>query len=167
MKLREAMAEDAPFLWIMLTYASSMVPNGPEGVPAAQADPNLVAYVEGWPRPDELGVVAEAAADGTPLGAAWLRLFDGGDHPHMVATREVPELAIGVVPDRRGQGIGARLLEELFARAEGRYPAIVLSVREANPSRHLYERVGFVVERSIVNRSGSTSLVMRRALTAR
>ena len=162
--LREATSEDAPFLWLMLTYAASMTPGGPSSVEAARADSNLASYVAGWRRPaGDLGVLAERDG-GVPLGAAWVRLLDGEPHPHKVATREVPELAIGVSPEHRGGGIGARLLDELVERARGRFPALALSVRETNPSVRLYVRAGFVGEQTIVNRVGGSSLVMRRTL---
>jgi len=160
---REASAEDEPFLWVMLTHAASMTPGGAASVAAAKADAGLSWYVAGWTqRAGDLGVLA-IDDGGAPLGAAWVRLLER-EHPHKVATHEVPELAIGVEPAHRGRGIGARLLEELVRRARGRYPALALSVRETNPSVHLYARAGFVVERAIVNRVGGRSLMMRRAL---
>ena len=45
-----------------------------------------------------------------------------------------------------------------------RVGALALSVRDTNPSVRLYERAGFVVERTIINRVGSTSFTMRRPL---
>jgi len=161
--VRDATSEDVPLLWLMLTYAASMTPGGLASVDAAQRDAGLTWYVERWGRrPGDLGVVAIDAGV-APVGAAWVRLLDG-DHPHKVATSEIPELAIGVDPDHRGRGIGARLLEALVDRARGRYPALALSVRETNPSVRLYERAGFVVERAVVNRVGGRSLVMRLPL---
>jgi ribosomal protein S18 acetylase RimI-like enzyme len=162
MDLRDATAGDEPFLWLMLTYAASMTPGGPASVEAARTDGGLSWYVAGWSPVDDLGLVA--TADGRPIGAAWLRRLDGEPIPHKVATREVPELAIGVLPDHRGAGVGKRLLDELVERSRGRYPAIALSVRDTNPSVRLYERAGFVIEQTIVNRVGGNSLVMRRTL---
>ena len=153
MIIREATSSDVPFLWLMLTYAASMAPGGLASVEAAQQDAGLRWYVELWgARPGDLGVVA-IREDDAPVGAAWLRLLEG-EHPHKVATAEIPELAIGVDPAHRGRGIGARLIEALVERARGRYPALALSVRETNPSVRLYERAGFVVERTVVNRVG-------------
>jgi ribosomal protein S18 acetylase RimI-like enzyme len=44
------------------------------------------------------------------------------------------------------------------------HPAIVLSVREANPARRLYERMGFAVVDIAVNRVGGSSYVMLKQL---
>lgn len=49
-------------------------------------------------------------------------------------------------PDRRGQGIGAALLEEAEASARHRgFARVSLTTTTANPARRLYERAGFSV----------------------
>ena len=59
---------------------------------------------------------------------------------------ETPELAIAVVPSKRGHGIGDELLQELIAKAKaGGYGRLSLSVEPGNPARKLYERHGFEV----------------------
>lgn len=161
--IREATAEDEAFLWTMLTYAASMDPGGAASVPAAKSDENLCSYVKGWMRAGDLGIVAVDDA-GVPLGAAWVRLLEGPPTPFKVATPERPELAIAVEPHARGRKVGERLLDELFRRSAGKYPAIVLSVRATNPSVRLYERAGFVETKRIPNRVGSESITMRRLL---
>jgi ribosomal protein S18 acetylase RimI-like enzyme len=164
MNVRIAGDEDVPFLWVMLTYATTMSPGGVVSVPDAMADPYLRTYVEGWGRPDDLGVVAiDARAGGEPgepIGAAWLRAG------LIVAEPGVPELATAVVPAHRGRGVGAAMMGELARRATGRFPAILLSVREANPAVRLYERLGFRREREVRNRVGGVSFVMRLDLSA-
>ena len=102
-----------------------------------------------------------------PVGAAWVRL----PTPAMRATPayvddETPELAIAVVPDRVGAGIGgALLLGDLLLRAR---PAATqrssLTVRAGNPARRLYERHGFVEVGTIENRVGTPSAKMVRRL---
>jgi len=160
--VRAADGADAAFLWIMLTYAASMQPGGEDSVAAAQADPYLRTYVEGWVRPGDVGVVACAdGADARPLGAAWVR-------PGLqLAEPGAPELATAVLPGARGLGLGTAMMRALFARAAGSARAIVLSVREENPALHFYERLGFARGRSVRNRVGGVSFVMRRALGAR
>ena len=62
------------------------------------------------------------------------------------STSETPELAIAVVPSKRGHGIGEELLQELMAKAEAAgYERLSLSVEPGNPARKLYERHGFEV----------------------
>lgn len=146
----------------MLTYAGSMSPGGAASVPDAQRDPDLLFYVAGFPGPRELGVIAESD-EGAPIGAAWLRLLEGPPVPAHVATESEPELAIATVPTQRGRGVGEAMLRALLEQADRAYPATVLSVREANPSRHLYERMGYAPAGEIVNRVGTRSWRMRRA----
>ena len=52
-------------------------------------------------------------------------------------------IELNVDPARRGQGIGARLLEAVIDRAGNR--PVSLTTRIDNPARHLYERHGFDV----------------------
>ena len=72
-----------------------------------------------------------------------------------------PELAIAVLPDALGQGIGSQLLTQLLAEARALHPGIVLSVRAQNPAKQLYERLGFTVVAEMTNRVGGVSLVMK------
>ena len=157
LRLDVAGAGDVGFLWEMLTYAASMAPGGAASVAAAQGDPYLRTYVEGWGRPDDLGVVARDDP-GAPIGAAWVRAG------LIVAGPGAPELATAVVPAHRARGVGAALMGELLRQARGRFEAIVLSVRAENPALRFYERFGFQRERQLTNRVGGVSFVMRRLL---
>jgi ribosomal protein S18 acetylase RimI-like enzyme len=58
---------------------------------------------------------------------------------------QTPEVALAVVPDRRGRGVGGALVRELrdAAKSQG-YSALCLSVEKGNPALRLYERNGFV-----------------------
>lgn len=166
---RAARADDEALLYRMLALAASMDASD-ASVAAARSDPMLRGYVEGFGaegsgREGDLGIVA--LRGDAPVGAAWLRLLpatSGEPQPGKLWTREVPELAIATDPSTRGEGVGTRMMRELVDRARGRYPAIVLSVRAGNPAVRLYDRLGFVVEREIVNRVGGVSFAMRLAL---
>lgn len=160
--IRPAIQADEPFLWRMLTLAASMQGRD-DDVERAKSDPLLDAYVKDFGRDGDLGVVALSSH--VPVGAAWLRLRAGEPHPSKVWTTEVPELAIATLPEHRGGGVGSSLMTAIVDAARGRYPAIVLSVREGSAAVRLYERFGFIVERRLVNRVGGASLAMRRELT--
>ena len=57
----------------------------------------------------------------------------------------VPADDISLMPDFRGRGIGSTLLRRFLAEATVAGVPVGLSVDAANPARHLYERLGFVV----------------------
>ena len=159
--IRSATSADEPFLWEMLYLAANMAGDGEVSADAAKTHPYLAAYIEGWGRADDLGVIAETQDGRRLFGAAWVRVLTG-EHKHYPAVSDgVPELAIAVRSELIGQGLGTQLLIALLDAARGRYPAIVLSVRAANPARRLYERLGFVAVDTIVNRVGGTSYVMQ------
>ena len=72
-----------------------------------------------------------------------------------------PKLSIAVIASRRHEGIGHRLLVDLIDANDGQgYPALSLSVAEANPARRLYESVGFVP----VEKHGSSWTMVRYAV---
>ena len=58
---------------------------------------------------------------------------------------EIRVIDISLVPAHRGQGIGSTLLRRVLAEATVAGVPVGLSVDAANPARHLYERLGFVV----------------------
>ncbi len=157
--IRVATVEDLSALWEMLTYAATMA--GP--VAAAQADPFLKKYVEGWGRPGDIGVLA-VDGSGSAVGAAWVRLLEHSYYARNYAAAYIPELAIGVRPEWRGRGVGSALLAQLITEVTGHYPALVLSVRRSNPAVHLYQRLGFVTVEEIANRVGTPSVVMELIL---
>jgi len=137
-RVRPAGQADDGFLAEMLVAACWRW-DGPVGdVQSVLARPELAHYVSGWPRPGDLGVVAE---DGQPVGAAWLRLLPEHDRGYGFVDAETPELSIGVVPTHRGRGIGSLLLKALIVSARAQHhEALSLSVEPDDPVRRLYER---------------------------
>jgi len=62
-----------------------------------------------------------------------------------VGATEICLVDIAILPNRRGAGIGARLIRDLLLRAKTLGKAVVLSVTRDNRAAGLYERLGFVV----------------------
>ena len=139
-RYRLAARGDEPLLWTML-YHAIHVPSGATPPPAdVVREPELARYVEGWSA-DDLGVIAESP-DSTALGAAWLRLLAGDRAGYGHVADDIPELAIAVLPDWRGRGIGSTMLRQLLDGAVERHQRVSLSVNRANPACRLYERFG-------------------------
>ncbi len=159
--LRPATAGDAGFLAQMLVHAVNWDPARPPMThDAVMAEPTLAHYVTGWPRPGDIGVVAER--DGAPVGAAWLRRFDADDPGYGFVADGVPELSIGVDPPHRGRGVGTALCRALLDEAAATGIARVsLSVEHANAARRLYERLGFRT-----HETRTTDVVMVRDVAA-
>ncbi|WP_235827028.1 ribosomal protein S18-alanine N-acetyltransferase [Actinomyces culturomici] len=81
-------------------------------------------------------------------------------------------MTIGVVPESRGRGLGAAILERLLDLAAARgASACFLEVRESNgPARRLYERAGFVEVgriRRYFRRPTEDAIAMRAGLVDR
>ncbi len=153
-KIRDLTNTDESILWMMLMYAAHEL-----SVDIVRSHPDLLRYVKDWGRSGDIGLVA---MDNIPIGAAWLRLFSSENRGFGYIDEGIPELAIAILPEYRGQGIGTKLLTQIVERAKDLYPAISLSVRDNNPAIDLYQRIGFmkVNNRHIVNRTGGISLNM-------
>ncbi len=156
--IRSVTQDDVPFLWEMLYYAAHL---SEEGAPpeALKDHPRLNMWVEDWGQEGDRGILAFDPATGRSLGAAWLRLLPEGFSTGYIDD-ETPELAIAVLPECIGQGIGSALLRALVDAVRADVPGIVLTVREGNPARHLYERHGFVEIDRVANRVGTQSSKM-------
>jgi ribosomal protein S18 acetylase RimI-like enzyme len=127
-----------------MLYQSLYVPEGSHPFPRQIINrPEIAKYVTAWGRGGDLGFVAINVSSGQPIGAAWLRLLTGDEKGYGYVDDETPELAMAVLPEYRGQGIGLDLLRHLLRSARTVYRAVCLSVSVDNPARRLYERAGF------------------------
>lgn len=136
--VRRGTAQDVRFLRDMLHHAYYWKERKPgEGRGPVQL------YVKAWGRPGDAAVIA--LLDGFPAGAAWYRLFDGTSPGYGFVDAQTPELAVAVVPNARGKGVGSALLDALTerARADG-FGSLSLSVDRHNDGAiALYEQFGF------------------------
>jgi ribosomal protein S18 acetylase RimI-like enzyme len=158
--IRLATKDDEPFLWEMLYYAAHMEEDGEVSPLAAKKNPDLLKYVKDWGRETDMGCIALEPGSHQPIGAAWIRLLIADEKTTIYTDDITPELAIAVMPEYLGCGVGTLLLEHLLEASKQHYPRVVLSVRATNPAKHLYERMGFVVTGEIANRVGTPSLNM-------
>jgi len=153
------------FFWQALYYAAHMDEESGIQLASAKTDPALMPYVAGWgDHAGDIGFVA-VMSNRSNLGAAWVRLMPNDWPLYRHVNSNIPELAIAVLPDYLGRGIGDRLLRTLIEAAGTLHRGIALSVRENNPARRLYERFGFRAVDRITNRVGGASFVMKLDLT--
>lgn len=137
--IRKIRPEEYSLLWEFL-YQAIYLPEGMEPPPRSVVDlPELQVYIADFgTRPGDHGLVAEV--EKKVIGAAWCRIME--DYGHI--DNDTPSLAISLLPEYRGQGIGTRLLNALLLllRKNG-YQRASLSVQKENPALHLYQRAGF------------------------
>ena len=135
-------------------YQAIYIPEGTKPPPRSVVDlPELQVYVAGFgTQSGDYCLVAEVA--GTVVGAAWSRIMQ--DYGHI--DDRTPSLAISLLPEYRGLGIGAQLLRSLpLLLQENGYLRLSLSVQKDNPALRLYERAGF----RILAEKGTEYLMLR------
>jgi len=156
MVIRRGGRQDVRFLRDMLHHAYYWRERQPGEGPGPVA-----LYVKGWGRAGDTALIA--IEDGFPVGAAWYRLFRR-DHPgYGFVDEETPELAVAVVPNRRGRGIGDALLNALYerAKADGHRAVSLAAERGNEPLVSYYEQKhGFARARE----DDAESVTMRREL---
>ncbi len=78
---------------------------------------------------------------------------------------ETPELAISVLPEFRGYGIGTKLMKKLFEilRDNG-YARTSLSVQKDNPAVRFYERLGYQITEEKLDYAGNEDFIMVKNL---
>ena len=161
--IRLIRATETAVLQRMLYLAIFVPPGEPAPDKSIVNEPRLAAIHENWGRPGDLALVAIRShvhgggaagivgehGNRPVIGAAWYRLFPADAPGYGFVSSDVPELAVAVVPECRGMGVGTALLRALISRAsEVGYRAISLSVESRNPALRLYKRLGFQVVKS-------------------
>ena len=136
--LRSAVAAaDRAFIVEMARYAC-VIEDRPLTAPDSEEVRGLL------PGDGDVALIAVDPDTGSAVGAVWTF----GHHPPLLTRDDghaVPEIAIAVMPDRRGHGVGAALLDALIDRCTGLHHALALNVHRRNPAQRLYQRRGFRV----------------------
>ena len=87
-RLRLATASDRTFLVDMLVEAVNWWSERQLSQEDVVTNPDLARYLDGWSRPDDIGVAAEA--NGQPIGAAWLRYYTHEDPGYGYVGDDIP-----------------------------------------------------------------------------
>ena len=111
--VRRGGAQDVRFLRDMLHHAYYWKERQPDAGPGP-----VQLYVKAWGRPGDTAVIA--LLDGFPVGAAWFRLFTSEPFGYGFVDEQTPELAVAVVPNARGHGVGSALLRGAPRAGKGR-----------------------------------------------
>lgn len=123
------------------------VPEGSERPPESYLQtPQMQVYIENFGgKPNDFALAAEA--DGRIAGVIWARIMP--DYGHI--DDATPSLAMAVLPDCRGMGIGTDLLQAMLSLlARSGHARTSLSVQKANTAAlRLYEKAGF---RSVIDK---------------
>lgn len=143
MIFRPLLPQEYPLLRAFL-YEAVFVPAGQKAPSRDIVDlPELKIYIEDFGScPGDVSLAAEK--EGQIVGVVWCRLMrDFGYYQE-----GVPSLAMAVIKEWRGRGIGARLLKEFCQQVKSlSFPGLSLSVQKLNPAVKLYLRAGFHVVR--------------------
>ena len=145
-EVRPGGPEDTEFIRDMLYEAACWRPDAPRP-PRGEvlSVPRNAIYVDGWGRPGDAAVVAQARPDWRKIGAAWYRLMLPEDPGYGFVNAATPELSIGVVSEFRGRGVGGAVLKALIRTAKSQgFKTLSLGVEKDNPALQIYERHGFV-----------------------
>ena len=157
--VREITITEYPLLEDFL-YHAIFLPPGTEPLPREIIfEPEIYVYIKDFGKKDDCGVIAED--DGRVIGAAWARIIPAYGH----IDDETPELAISVLPEYRGQGVGTSMMKCLFDLLRGRgYRRTSLSVQKDNPAVRLYERLGYRITDEKVDHAGHEDYIMVKKL---
>ena len=115
----------------------------PEGITPPPFDiikqPELQVYIKGFGEQDgDICLVAEC--DSKIVGAVWVRIMN--DYGHV--SNDMPSLAISLLPEYRGKGIGTALMQSMIKMVSQQgYKGISLSVQKQNYAAKMYRKLGF------------------------
>lgn len=139
--IREMKEAEYPLLDNFL-YEAVFIPEG--AVPPARtitALPELQVYIKDFGKgKDDIAYVAEV--DEKVVGAVWCRIMD--DYGHV--DDKTPSLAMSILPEYRGKGIGTKLLATFFKALKGKgYKQLSLFVQKQNYAVGMYRKAGFQI----------------------
>jgi len=156
---REIKKEEYPLLEDFF-YNAIYMPEGEKYPPKEIIfKPEIYVYIKDFGLVTDCGVVAER--DGVIIGAAWTRIIPAYGH----IDNDTPELAISVLSEYRGQGVGTLLMNSLFGLLRERgYKRTSLSVQQNNPAVRFYKRLGYKTTDEKLDHAGHEDYIMVKEL---
>ena len=157
--IRQIQKEEYPLLEDFLYHAIFLPPGAEPPLREIIYEPEIFVYIKDFGGKDDCGVVAEQ--DGQIIGAAWTRIIPAYGH----IDNETPELAISVLPDFRGKGIGSKIMQSLFDLLRERgYKQTSLSVQKDNPAVRFYKRLGYEIAGERLDHANHEDFLMMKYL---
>jgi len=141
-------------------YNAIYIPEGEKYPPREIIfEPEIYVYISDFGLETDCGVVAEH--DGIIIGVAWTRIIPAYRH----LDNDTPELAISVLAEHRGQGVGTLLMNSLFGLLRERgYKRTSLSVQQNNPAVRFYKRLGYKITDKKLDHAGHEDFIMVKEL---
>jgi len=100
--------------------------------------PKVRAYYNNWGHKDDLGYIAYV--EGVAVGFIQLRVKESITEEYS----EYPELAISVLPQYQGKGLGSQMYNKLLSKVKHKYSGIRLGVHPKNSMAiKLYKKLNF------------------------
>lgn len=157
--IRPLEPRDYPMLEDFLYHAIYVPPGQQRPERKIIFDPEIYVYVKDFGGEHDCGVAALAGKK--IIGAAWSRIIPAYGN----LDERTPELAVSVLPQHRGQGVGVAMMLELFEllRAKG-YERTSLSVQQDNPAVRFYQRLGYEITAEKLDHAGHEDYIMVKAL---
>ena len=161
-QIRPIQPADYPVLEDFL-YHAIFIPDGEEYPPREVIfEPEILIYIKEFGLDSDCGVVAiDSDNDSKIIGAAWTRIIPAYGH----LDENTPELAISMLPEFHGQGVGTTLMNRLFELLRERgYKRTSLSVQKDNPAVRFYKRLGYKITDEKLDHVGHEDYIMVKYL---
>lgn len=141
--IREIRQEEIPVLERFL-YEVIFIPEGTQAPPFEIIyGQEVYQYIKDFGAQDDYCLVAEV--EGKIVGAAWSRVLDDELKGYGNIGKGIPEIAISLLKEYRGNGIGTELLSRLLELLHSKkYQKVSLSVQKENYAYRMYVKAGFV-----------------------
>ncbi|MEM8891215.1 MAG: GNAT family N-acetyltransferase [Bacteroidota bacterium] len=102
----------------------------------------MARYHQDWGKEGDYGIVVQHGEEN--IGAIWVRFFTKENPGYGFVEEGAPEMGIALKKEFRGQGLGRKLIQELFVALKSKgITALSLSTDSRNPAMQLYTSCGF------------------------